>query len=179
MSVNATLKNTSLLIKIMAVAGIKPGAFWLQDTFCNLLATFTDSILAPRWRGSCFRRPWQRRARRCGWTSAMCLSRWTHPVTAPSSSSPWLSTTSLMTTAPSGPGQLKVDHDPYVKWCGGPNNQISKRTMFFNTIFFFFFLHIKHTVQFNFISLQKLIPCRSVQGGSKTTWRQSGSACRK
>ncbi len=29
-------------------AGIKPGAFWLQDAFCNLLATFTDSILAPR-----------------------------------------------------------------------------------------------------------------------------------
>lgn len=109
------LKNTSPLMKTLAVAGIKPAAFWLQDAFCNLLATFTDSMLAPRWRGSCFRRPWQRRARRCGWTSAMCHSRWTRPATAPSSSSLWLSTTSLTTTAPSGPGQQKVDHGFNVK----------------------------------------------------------------
>lgn len=109
MSINCMLKDTSPLMKILAIAGIKPGAFWLQDAFCNLLATFTDSILAPRWRGSCFRRLWRRRARRCGWTSGMCLSRWTRPATAPSSSSRWLSTTSLTKTAPSGPGRQKVD----------------------------------------------------------------------
>lgn len=87
---------------------VKPGAFRLWDAFCNLLAAFTDSILAPRWRGSCFRRPWRRKARRCGWTSATCHFKWTRPPTAPSSSSPWPSTTSLMTAALSEPGQQKV-----------------------------------------------------------------------
>lgn len=95
-------------MEILAISGIKPGAFWLQDAFCNLLAAFTDSILAPRWRGSCFRRPWQRKVRRCGWTSAMCLFKWTRPVTALFSSSLWPSTTSLMIAALSEPGQQKV-----------------------------------------------------------------------
>lgn len=103
-------------MKTLAIEGIKPGAFWLQDAFSNLLATFIDSILAPRWRGSYFRRPWQRRARRCDWTSGTYLSRWTRPVTAPSSSSPSPSTTSLMTTAPSEPGLRKVDHGSNVKF---------------------------------------------------------------
>lgn len=101
--------------EILAISGIKPGAFWLQDAFCNLLATFTDSILAPRWRGSCYRRLWPRRARRCGWTSAMCLFRWTRPATAPSSSSPWPSTTSLTTTAPWETGQQRVHIILWVK----------------------------------------------------------------
>lgn len=113
--VSALVKDTLLLMETLAAAGFKPGAFWLQDASCNLLATFTDSILAPRWRGSCFRRPWQRRERQCGWTSAMCLSRWTLPVTAPSSSSPWPSTTSLTRAAPSETGQQKVDHGSNVK----------------------------------------------------------------
>lgn len=60
------LRGKQLLTQILAISGIKPGAFRLQDAFCNLLATFTDSILAPRWRGSCFRHPWPRRARQCG-----------------------------------------------------------------------------------------------------------------
>lgn len=113
--VSALVEDTLLLTEILAVAGFKPGAFWTQDASCNLLATFTDCILAPRWRGSCFRRPWQRRARQCGWTSAMCLSRWTRPVTAPFSSYRWPSTTSLMTTAPSKTGQQKVHRGSELK----------------------------------------------------------------
>lgn len=111
-SLMSLLTHSLLLTEILAGAGIKPEAFWLQEASCSLLATFTDSILAPRWRGSCFRRPWQRRERLCGWTSATCRSRWTRPATAPSSSSLSPSTTSSMTPAPSETGQQKVSCQP-------------------------------------------------------------------
>lgn len=42
--ISALLKD----MEMMASAGIKPGAFWLQDAFSNLMATFTHCILAPR-----------------------------------------------------------------------------------------------------------------------------------
>lgn len=96
---NASLR---MILKLLQLLKLRP--------LCVVLnSNARDSLWAPRWRGSCSRRLRQRRARRYDWTSATCPSRWTRPATAPSSSSLWLSTTSLMATALSEPGQQKVD----------------------------------------------------------------------
>ena len=61
-----------------------------------------------RWRVSCFNRRSPRRGRRCVWTRGTCRSRWTPPVTAPSSSSRSPSTTPSTTAALWGPGLPRV-----------------------------------------------------------------------
>lgn len=101
-SVIAANASLLMILKLLELLKLRPLYVVLNSSAC-------DSLWAPRWRGSCFRRLWQRRARQYDWTSATCPSRWTRPATAPSSSSLWLSTTSLMATALSEPGQQKVD----------------------------------------------------------------------